>query len=109
MGGVPGANGASVLKPVAVDHSIVNDPVPDPLQVMEENHAWDWTKRLEGATQCAALVRIVNFSSLAKRTNSTEVTNFQTFPPRNAAVHFHGLALGFLPGSSPSSNDSGGF
>jgi len=55
VAGVLGGNGANVLKPVALDHNIEHGPVPDPLQHMVENHAWDWANRLGGVTQGTAL------------------------------------------------------
>jgi len=59
VAGVLGANGANVLKPVALDRNIEHGPVPDPLQHMVENHVWDWANRLGGVTRGTALVRIL--------------------------------------------------
>ena len=51
VGGVPGAHGASVLKRVALGHSIANGPVPGPLRDMEENRARDKISSIGPATQ----------------------------------------------------------
>ena len=58
VGGVPGANGANVLKRVALGHNIINGPAPGPLRDMEENHARDKTSSIGPATQNNALVGI---------------------------------------------------
>jgi len=64
VAGVLGANGANVLKPVALDGNIEHGPVPDPLQHMVENHAWDWANRLGGVTQGTALYMAVGRAGL---------------------------------------------
>ena len=55
------ASGASVLKRVALGHSIANGPVPGPLRDMEKNHARGKTSSIGAATQNNALVDIEIF------------------------------------------------